>query len=90
MIIIVLIFALSLSERKKEFGILRTIGATRGKLIKLCLTEILMISFYGAVAGIIIANVVTAIGNSFVSDALHLPFLMPNLKILIYHKMTLI
>ncbi len=84
MIIIVLIFALSLSERKKEFGILRTIGATRGKLIKLCLTEILMISFYGAVAGIIIANVVTAIGNSFVSDALHLPFLMPNLKILIY------
>ena len=83
-IIIMLIFTLNLSERKKEFGILRTIGATRGKLIRLCFAEVFMISLYGAFIGVILGNAAVAIGNPYITDALHLPFLMPSLKILIY------
>ncbi|MBR1486085.1 MAG: FtsX-like permease family protein [Synergistaceae bacterium] len=75
--IVGLIFALTLSERKKEFGVLRSIGASRKKLIALCFAEVFLISFYGALLGVILGNAAVAVGSPLAKDALHLPFLLP-------------
>ena len=77
-IIAALIFAMSVSERKKEFGVLRTIGATRGKLIRLCLAEIFMTSSYGALIGVVLGGVIIAVVSPYVIEALKLPFLLPS------------
>ena len=82
-IIISLVFTLSLSERKRDFGVLRAVGATRGKIILLCLSEVFMISSYGALIGIFFGIVLIAAGSPFVIEAVKLPFLLPSLKVLL-------
>ena len=82
-IIISLVFTLSLSERKRDFGVLRAVGATRGKIIHLCLSEVFMISSYGALIGISLGIVLVAAGSPFVVEAVKLPFLLPSLKVLL-------
>ncbi|MBR0279056.1 MAG: ABC transporter permease [Synergistaceae bacterium] len=74
-----LIFAMTLFERKREFGILRTIGATRGKLIRLCLTEIFMVSSYGSLLGVVLGAVIIAVISPYMIEALKLPFLLPGI-----------
>ncbi len=82
-IIAALIFAMTVSERRKEFGVLRTIGATRGKLIRLCLAEIFMTSSYGALIGVVLGGVIIAVVRPYVIEALKLPFLLPDVEKLI-------
>ena len=82
-VIVGLIFAMIFSERKEEFGILRVIGADRNKLIRICISEVFMISFYGALLGVILGNVLIAAWSPFVVEAVHLPFLLPDLMGLI-------
>ena len=82
-IIAALIFAMSISERKREFGVLRTIGATRGKLIRLCLAEVFMISSYGSFMGVVLGGVIIAVVSPYVIEALKLPFLLPSVGKLI-------
>jgi putative ABC transport system permease protein len=47
-----IIFALSLNERQREFGILRAIGATRRKLMAILLAESSILCGVGAFAGV--------------------------------------
>ena len=81
-LIVGLLFALTLLERRNEFGILRASGASRMKLVSLSLSEVFMISVYGAVLGVILGNAAVAVGSPFVVEALHLPFLLPGLGVL--------
>ena len=76
-LIAALIFSMILSERKKEFGILRTIGATKLKVIRLCLAEIFMTSFYGSVLGAVLGGIILAVVSPNIIESLKLPFLMP-------------
>lgn len=82
-LIVGLIFALTLMERRNEFGILRAIGASRRKLAALSLAEVLMISVYGGVLGVILGNAAVAAGSPFVAKALGLPFLLPGLSVIL-------
>lgn len=82
-LIVGLIFALTLIERRSEFGILRAIGASRRKLAALSLAEVLMISVYGGVLGVILGNAAVAAGSPFVVEALGLPFLLPGLSVIL-------
>lgn len=82
-IIIGLLFALSISERRLEMGTLRYLGATRAKLIRIMLTEVLMISSYGAILGIFLGALVIPVINSRVIEALHLPFLLSSVQFMI-------
>ena len=82
-IIISLFFTLSLSERKRDFGVLRAIGATRRKIIWLCLSEVFMISSYGALLGVILGSILVAAGSPFVIDAVKLPFLLPSVPVIL-------
>ncbi|MBQ9434151.1 MAG: ABC transporter permease [Synergistaceae bacterium] len=82
-VIVGLIFALTLMERRSEFGILRSIGASRRKLAALSLAEVLMISVYGAALGVVLGNAAVAAGSPFVAEALGLPFLLPSLSVIL-------
>ena len=76
-IVIALLFSLSISERKREFGVLRAIGATRRKLSAMILHEAGIISAFGALAGIILGGVIILALSPYAVEVLHLPFLMP-------------
>lgn len=74
-----LLFAMTVSERKREFGIYRALGATRGKIIFLCIAEVFMTSFYGSTLGLLLGVITIATGSPAVTRVLHLPFLLPGI-----------
>lgn len=76
-VIIALLFSLNVSERGKEFGVLRAIGATRKKLALMILTESGTISIFGAIAGIILGGIIILAASPFIAEVLGLPFLLP-------------
>ncbi|MFN2366819.1 MAG: ABC transporter permease [Desulfurivibrionaceae bacterium] len=48
-----LVFAMVVNERQREFGLLRAMGATRGKMIRLIFSEAAVLSAIGSIIGII-------------------------------------
>lgn len=77
-IIIALLFSLNVSSRKKEYGVLRAIGASRIKLAVMILHEAIITGGFGAVAGIILGGIIIMSGSPFVAESLRLPFLIPS------------
>ncbi len=80
--IIALIFTLNMSERVREMGILRVLGASRKKLVNLVLTEAFINSLYGAVLGAILALMAVIALSPYIIDRLKMPFLAPDFYIL--------
>ncbi len=78
LIILILSFSLISNERKKEFAILRVIGASRKKLALVLLEENLLIGALGSVLGAILAVLTAVLFSGFIENALGLPFLLPN------------
>lgn len=76
--IIALLFSVTVNERKTELGVLRAIGASRGKLLRLVLAEAFLISFYGATTGAALGALIVALVSPAVTAALKLPFLLPS------------
>lgn len=77
-IVIALLFAITLNERKRELGILRSLGATRGKLTRLMLTEALLLSLYGTLPGTILAGAAIFLFAPMAVELLNIPFLLPS------------
>ncbi len=63
-----LVFAMIVNERQRELGLLRAIGATRGKMIRLILYEAAILSAIGSTAG--------AVGGTLALDRLKSLFIM--------------
>jgi putative ABC transport system permease protein len=74
-IILAAVFSGSIHERKKEFAILRILGATRKKLIGLVLYESSVAAAIGALAGITLAALVIFPFSTLISQKLELPYL---------------
>ena len=73
-----LVFAVIANERKKEFGILRILGATKKKLSDIILLESIFISAAGGMAGILIASLIIFPLNVYIGDNLGIPYLLPS------------
>ena len=71
------LFSLIASGRKKEFAILRILGATRKKLASIVLAEALDVSLIGALAGIAIAAVVVFPFGAYIGGQMGMPILLP-------------
>ncbi len=69
------IFSVVLNERKKEFGILRALGADRIKLAGIILCESSIISICGAIAGILLAGLLLLPFGAYFAIRLNSPFL---------------
>lgn len=82
------LFSVMLGERKKEMAVLRTLGATKSKLMKLILVESLIISVYGAVMGTFLAVITIVFVSPFMVEAVKIPFLLPPISKLIFMTVT--
>ena len=72
------VFSSIINERKKEFAMMRILGATKKKLISLAFTESLLISGGGAAAGSFLALCIVLLFNQAFSQAVKLPYLRPH------------
>lgn len=77
-VIIALLFQVTMNERRGEIGVLRSIGASRGKILCLTLTEALLVSLYGSVPGAVLGAAAVAAFSPLAVQILKLPFLLPS------------
>jgi putative ABC transport system permease protein len=74
-IVLAAVFSGSAHERKKEFALLRILGATRKKLVSIVLTESFLAGSAGAAAGIALASLAVFPFSTLISERLELPYL---------------
>jgi putative ABC transport system permease protein len=74
-IVLAAVFSGSIHERKKEFALLRILGATRKKLIGIVLNESSLAGVSGGAAGIILASLVVFPFSTLIGERLELPWL---------------
>ncbi|MDR0885758.1 MAG: FtsX-like permease family protein [Clostridiales Family XIII bacterium] len=82
-IVLGIVFTLSLNERKREFGTLRALGATRSKLIAIILSESSIISFVGALIGTGIVALIVFPFNSLIEKYVSEAYLLPSIPVAI-------
>ena len=74
---LVVIFVLMFNERRREFGILRAIGTTRNKLMKILFCESALLSCAGALGGVILACILLFPFNPVFGHFLQTVYLPP-------------
>ncbi len=90
-IILVVTFVLMTYERKKEFAILRSIGASRSMLAKIISLESVMLSGVSSLIGIFITALALIPISFNLNTLFNLPFVFPDIPIIIlYAFITLI
>jgi putative ABC transport system permease protein len=77
-VLLILIFALSLNERKREFGIFRALGSSKVKLAAIIITESVIISTIGAAIGIALLSLVYFSFEPLLSSSIDLPYVRPS------------
>ncbi|MDR0557863.1 MAG: ABC transporter permease [Treponema sp.] len=75
LVILAAVFSGSIYERKKEFALLRILGATRKKLIAIVLGESSLAGLVGGAAGILMASLAVFPFSALISERLELPYL---------------
>lgn len=78
-VILMLAFVLITNERKKEFAVLRVIGASRRKLSHIIMKEALMINVIGSAIGAVAAVILVEVLQSAIHSSLGMPFLLPGI-----------
>ena len=73
-------FRMAAHERRREFAILRIVGAPRATLIRTMLTESALISAAGGAAGILTGAVVLIPFAGLMKESLTRPYLLPDLS----------
>ncbi len=76
-LVMALVFSALIRERKKEFAVLRIIGASRSALGRIVMREALLVSLSGAFAGVAAAMLVTTLFNAYIGAVLDAPSLEP-------------
>ena len=90
-VILAVAFAMISHERRREFAILRTIGATAGMVSGVILGEAAIQSLIGAVCGIALACLAIFPFHTAISSALGLPYLMPRISaVLLYAGLAIL
>ncbi len=77
LVIMVVAFIMLTGERKKEFAVLRAIGASQKKLSAIVLTEGVCVSFVGSTIGVIISMLIILPFSGYIETKLSVPFLLP-------------
>ena len=75
--IMIVSYIMITGERKKEFAVLRAIGASRKKLSGILLGEGVLISMVGSLIGLILGMLVILPFSKAIEESLGLPFLLP-------------
>ncbi len=73
------IFSLSINERKREYGIIQSLGGSKGKILQLIIGEAAAVGILGSVSASIIATMVVSLFHNYISLKLKLPYLSPGI-----------
>lgn len=76
-VILILVFTLSINSRKKEFAILRVVGASRKKLAGIVLGEAVLTGLAGSLLGVLLGLCIILPFSGLLEEQLGLPFLLP-------------
>ncbi len=82
-IVMIMTFSLSVNERKREFGILRSLGAQKGMIVSVVIREALLIGTIGGMTGIILAAIVIFPFNTYIENTIQLPYLLPDISVIL-------
>ena len=77
LVILTVAFLLTANERKKEFAVLRVIGASRSDLSKIIFLEGGILSLMGSLIGVLLGVIVVLPFSGVIEGVLQLPFLLP-------------
>ncbi|MDR0322278.1 MAG: ABC transporter permease [Treponema sp.] len=89
-IVLAAVFSGNIHERKKEFALLRILGATRKKLVAIVLSESAVAVFAGSIAGIVLASLTVFPFSTYIGERLALPYLdIPFLSIVLLAIVTI-
>jgi putative ABC transport system permease protein len=83
LVFIGVLYGLSVSEREREIGIMRALGARRGTILRLLMHEVLVLSSSGGLAGVLAGAGVLYFFQGFVSSVSQGAFLAPPLPSMI-------
>ena len=72
--VLAIAFSLAVSERQREFGLLRSIGATKTKLAAIVMAESGIVSFYGAIIGTFLAGLTVLPFRIYIASVLKMPY----------------
>ena len=78
LVILTVAFLMATNERKKEFAVLRVIGASRSDLAKIIFFEGGIVSLAGSLMGILLGFLVVLPFSGVIEETLQLPFLLPD------------
>ena len=81
LIILGVVSSLIIGERKKEFAVLRVMGASQKKLARLVMAESLLVNAAGGISGIVLAALCIIPFHTLIKNAIELPFLLPSLAV---------
>jgi putative ABC transport system permease protein len=81
--LISLVFSMAANERRRELGVLRAMGASRGFVFQSLLTEAGMLALAGGAAGIALAVLVITLFRQLIITSLNMPFLLPEVPALL-------
>ena len=81
--ILVVVSTLIINERKKEFAVLRVMGASQKKLSRLVMTEAFLVNAAGSLSGGVLALLFILPFHTLIKNAIGLPFLLPKFPIIL-------
>lgn len=71
------IFSMIVNERQREIGLIRAMGGSRGYVFRLVLTEAVMLSAIGGLAGVLAGGAGLFIFKALITSSLGIPYLWP-------------
>ncbi|UCG77938.1 MAG: FtsX-like permease family protein [Nitrospirota bacterium] len=78
MLLIGVVFSMIVNERQREIGLLRAMGAKKGNIFKLVMTEASVLSLAGGIIGISAGGLFLYIFKGFIRSSLDIPYLWPS------------
>ena len=82
-VILAIVFTMIINERKKEFAVLRVLGASRAKLAGLVFCEAALYGFFGSLLGSGLTVLIAALFSPAIENAIGLPFLLPSALVML-------
>ena len=82
-VILAIVFTMNINERKKEFAVLRVLGASRVKLAGLVFREAALYGFLGSLFGAVLTVLITALFAPAIENMIGLPFLLPPVPVML-------
>jgi len=93
-LMLLMVLLISVMERSREIGILRSLGATRSDILSVFVSESGVIGFYAGILGVAISLIVTFGGNLYIQyrfkDVLEEAFNQSNINIIILKPISCI